>query len=158
MKSIQARVFDELSLRYMVGFQRQNRSGHSSFLLSMLQTSAYAAMHTAGAMPMYVHPIAFAAWTLTLFLVFTSLKLFRKNVHSSSSVVLAFFRIYSISFRFLGPIWEECFTRQEIPTIAARVACTPVSLLFGYVDAFGMLLFAAKILSSLTPETKHRFF
>ena len=28
-ESIQTRIFDELSLRYMVGFQRQNRSGYS---------------------------------------------------------------------------------------------------------------------------------
>ena len=29
MKSIQVRLFDEMSLRYMVGFQRQNQSGYS---------------------------------------------------------------------------------------------------------------------------------
>ena len=49
-------------------------------VLSMLHTSAYAAMRvTGGVVLMYVHPIVFAAWALTLFSVFTLIKLSRKT-------------------------------------------------------------------------------
>ena len=125
-------------------------------LLSMLQTSAYAAMRiTAGAMLMYVHPIAFAAWTLTLFLVFTSLKVFRKT-YTFFQRLPGFLSHLLNLLTFFGVYLGGCFNlRNPYFTISGRVyTCF---LLFGYVDAFGML-FAAKILSSLTPETNIDFF
>ena len=84
-------------------------------LLSMLQTSAYAAMRvTAGAMLMYVHPIAFAAWTLTLFLVFTSLKLYRKTYTAFASVFLAFFAFIKSPFIFYSLFGRMFYHKKSL--------------------------------------------
>ena len=126
------------------------------FVLSMLHTSAYAAMRvTVGVVLMYVHPIVFAAWMLTLFFAFTLIKLSRKTYtffQRGPGFVSHLFHLLI----FIGLYVGGCFTlRNPYYTISGRVYT--YFLLFGYVDAFGML-FAAKFISSLTPETNIDFF
>ena len=79
------------------------------FVLSMLHTSAYAAMRvTAGVVLMYVHPIVFAAWILTLFFVFTLIKLSRKTYtffQRGPGFMSHLFHLVIL----LDSTWEDCF-------------------------------------------------
>ena len=139
----------------MVGFQRQNQSGYSCLFFRCFthQHMPRCALLRAVVL-MYVHPIVFAAWMLTLFFAFTLIKLSRKT-YTFFQRFLAFYRIYCISFHFFSLCGRIVFLRNPYYTVSGRVyTCF---LLFGYIDAFGML-FAAKFLSSLTPETNIEFF
>ena len=126
------------------------------FLVSMLQTSAYAAMRiTAGAMLMYVHPITFGGVDVDAVFGIYVVKAFQENVHIFPASSWLFFASIQSPFIFCTLFRRMFYLRNPYYTNSGRVyTCF---LFFGYVDAFGML-FAAKILSSLTPESKHRFF
>ena len=90
----------------------------------------------------------------TVFRIYVD-KTFQENVHIRPARSWLCVASIASPFIFWQSMWEDFTLRNLYYTISGRVYT--YFLLFGYVDAFGML-FTAKFLSSLTPETNIEFF
>ena len=107
-ESIQASSFDELSLRYMVGCQRQNQSGHfSSFFRCFTQRHMQQCELLRGAHVCASNCICRVDID-TVFRIYVD-KTFQENVHILPARSWLFFASIASPFIFWQSMWEDYF-------------------------------------------------
>ena len=124
-------------------------------LMLMIHVSSYSAMRTiAGSALVYANPTLFAIWAAVLFAAFTGIKVFRRTYNTFKPAPGFFSHVIHV-ITFFSVTVGGCLSMRIPYMVTGRLYTS--FLLYGYIDAFAMLV-ASRYASSGSSDLSYDAF